>query len=90
MTLAPVPIYNDNHGASALTMDPVGRFKNKHVRMAQHYTQELVVEGIILPVTVASVDNTAGVATKALGPLVFPPHGDKIAKVVPTSPDDLD
>ena len=45
-------------------MDPVGRFKNKHVRMAQHYTQELVVEGVILPVTVASVDNTADVATE--------------------------
>jgi hypothetical protein len=27
----------------ALAIDPVGRFKNKHVRMEHYYTQELVV-----------------------------------------------
>ena len=29
----PIPIFNDNDGASALALDPVGRFKNKHIRM---------------------------------------------------------
>ena len=90
LTLTPVPIFNDNHGASALAMDPVGRFKNKHVRMAHHYTQELVAEGIIRPATVASPANTADVGTKALGPLVYPSHADKLVKAAPVSPDDLD
>ena len=38
----PIPIFNDNDGASALALDPVGRFKNKHIRMEHHYTQEQV------------------------------------------------
>ena len=78
--LEPVPIFNDNHGASALAMDPVGRFKNKHVLMAHHYTQELVSAGLILPVPIASGENVVDMLTKALGPTQFPPHAAKIVK----------
>ncbi len=78
LTLAPVLIFNDNNGASALALDPVARFKNKHVRMEQHYTQELVQEGTILPKTVASAENVSDIATKALGPQIFPKHAAKL------------
>ena len=78
--LEPVPIFNDNHGASALAKDPVGRFKNKHVLMAHHYTQELVSAGLIVPMPVASDENVVDMLTKALGPTQFPPHAAKIVK----------
>jgi hypothetical protein len=73
ITAAPIPIFNDNDGASALAVDPVGRFKNKHVRMEHHYTQELVAAKIIVPVRVDTSKNKSDLLTKALGPTVFPP-----------------
>jgi hypothetical protein len=70
--VVPIPIFNDNDGASALALDPVGRFKNKHVRMEHHYTQELVAANIIIPVRVSTDENKSDLLTKALGPTVFP------------------
>ena len=68
----PVTIFNDNNGANSLAFDPVGRFKNKHVRMEHHYVQELVVQGEILPKHVPSLENTSDLLTKPLGPTEFP------------------
>jgi hypothetical protein len=42
--------------------------------MEQHYTQELVLEGTILPRRIPSKENVVDIATKALGPQVFPIH----------------
>ena len=80
ISLEPVPIFNDNHGASALALDPVGRFKNKHVRMAHHYTQELVAAGVIIPRLIPSAENVADMLTKSLGPTEFPRHACKVTK----------
>ena len=80
ISLEPVPIFNDNHGASALALDPVGRFKNKHVRMAHHYTQELVAAGVIIPRLIPSAENVADMLTKLLGPTEFPRHACKVTK----------
>ena len=79
LRLEPTPIYLDNDGAKALSKDPVGRNKNKHVRMSHHYTQELVVEGVIVTLEVDTSENCADVLTKALGPNVFQVHADKLA-----------
>ena len=68
----PIPILNDNDGASALALDPVGRAKNKHVRGEHHYTQELVASGIILPLRCDTSENRSDLLTKALGPTAFP------------------
>jgi hypothetical protein len=88
LVLAPVRIFNDNSGASALALDPVGRFKNKHVRMQQHFTQELVAEGTILPVGVRSEDSIVDLGTKALGPNVFPGLASHVVKKVLRDPAD--
>ena len=83
ITATPIPIFNDNDGASALAIDPVGRFKNKHVRMEHHYTQELVAAKIIVPVRVDTSENKSDLLTKALGPTVFPTIASSL--VGPTS-----
>ena len=83
IAISPVPIFNDNDGASALAIDPVGRFKNKHVRMEHHYTQELVVAKTIVPVRVDTSENKSDLLTKALGPTVFPAIANSL--VGPTS-----
>ena len=77
LQLEPTPIYLDNDGAKALSQDPVGRFKNKHVRMAHHFTQELVAAGSIKTVQISTADNCADVLTKALGPTIFPRHASR-------------
>jgi hypothetical protein len=87
LKLEPVRIFNDNNGASALASDPVGRFKNKHVRMEQHYTQELVAAGTIEPHPISTDSNIADVATKALGPQVYPKHAAKLVKQVLRGPE---
>jgi hypothetical protein len=73
IAVTPIPVFNDNDGASALANDPVGRFKNKHVKMEHHYTQELVAAKVIAPVRVDTSENKSDLLTKALGPTVFPP-----------------
>ena len=73
IVVTPIPVFNDNDGASALANDPVGRFKNKHVQMEHHYTQELVAAKVIAPVRVDTSENKSDLLTKALGPTVFPP-----------------
>ena len=83
IAISPIPIFNDNDGASALAIDPVGRFKNKHVKMEHHYTQELVVAKTIVPVRVNTSDNKSDLLTKALGPTVFPTIASSL--VGPTS-----
>ena len=77
LQLEPTPIYLDNDGAKALSQDPVGRFKNKHVRMAHHFTQELVAAGSIKTAQISTADNCADVLTKALGPTIFPRHASR-------------
>jgi len=87
VVVAPVQIFNDNDGASALALDPVGRFKNKHVRMEHHYTQELVAAGVILPVRVDTSENKSDLLTKALGPTVFPKlAASLVGSVAPPAP----
>jgi hypothetical protein len=85
--VVPIPIFNDNDGASALALDPVGRFKNKHVRMEHHYTQELVTAKIIVPVRVDTSENKSDLLTKALGPTVFPSIALSLVGPVHSSPE---
>ena len=85
--VVPIPIFNDNDGASALALDPVGRFKNKHVRMEHHYTQELVAANIIVPVRVSTDENKSDLLTKALGPTVFPKIARSLVGPTGTNPD---
>jgi hypothetical protein len=80
LQLEPTPIFLDNDGAKLLFQDPVGRFKNKHIRMAHHFTQELVTAGVIKTVHIDTVDNVADVLTKALGPTTFPFHAARLAE----------
>jgi hypothetical protein len=80
LQLEPAPIYLDNDGAKALSQDPVGTFKNKHVRMAHHFTQELVTSGVIKTLHIATGDNCADVLTKSLGPTTFPLHAFRLAE----------
>jgi hypothetical protein len=81
----PIPIFNDNDGASALALDPVGRFKNKHVRLEHHYTQEQVAAGVIVPVRVDTSENKSDLLTKALGPQVFPGIAQSLVGLVAPS-----
>ena len=81
----PIPIFNDNDGASALALDPVGRFKNKHIRMEHHYTQEQVAAGVIVPVRVDTSENKSDLLTKALGPQVFPGIAQSLVGLVAPS-----
>jgi hypothetical protein len=81
--VTPIPIFNDNDGASALARDPVGRFKNKHVKMEHHYTQELVAAKIIVPIRVDTSENKSDLLTKALGPTVFPPLAHYLVGLIP-------
>ena len=74
LSVLPVPLLVDNHGAFALANDPVGRFLNKHVRTEHHFTQELTADGIIAPVECDTADNIADIGTKALGPIIFAKH----------------
>lgn len=85
ITVVPIPVFNDNDGASALALDPVGRFKNKHVRMEHHYTQELVAANVIVPVRVDTSENKSDILTKALGPTVFPPIAKSLVGSVSSS-----
>lgn len=80
LQLEPAPIFLDNDGAKALSQDPVGRFKNKHVRMAHHFTQELVTAGVIKTMAIPTLDNCADVLTKGLGPTAFPIHAARLAR----------
>ena len=80
--LYPVPIFLDNHGAFALAWDPIGRFANKHLRKEQHYTQELTRDSIVAPTEVDTLENTADLGTKALGPGPFEKHTQKVVGVV--------
>ena len=57
ISVTPIPIFNDNDGASALAKDPVGRFKNKHVDVQHHHTKELVAANVIIPVRVDTSEN---------------------------------
>ena len=81
----PIPIFNDNDGASALALDPVGRFKNKHIRMEHHYTQEQVAAGVVVPVRVDTSENKSDLLTKALGPQVFPGIAQSLVGLVAPS-----
>ena len=83
----PVPIFNDNDGASALALDPVGRFKNKHVRMEHHYTQELVSANVIVPVRVSTEENRSDLLTKALGPTAFPKFARSLVGPIAAPPE---
>ena len=74
LSVRPVPLLVDNHGAFALSLDPVGRFVNKHVRIEHHFTQQLVADGIVTPVECDTCDNIADIGTKALGQIVFAKH----------------
>ena len=78
IVVTPIPVFNDNDCASALANDPVGRFKNKHVKMEHHYTQELVAAKVIAPVRVSTNENKSDLLTKALGPTVFPPMAQSL------------
>jgi hypothetical protein len=79
LQLEPTPIFLDNDGAKSLSQDPVGRFKNKHVRMAHHFTQELVTAGVIKTMQISTLENCSDILTKALGPNVFPLHAIRLA-----------
>ena len=85
--MIPVPIFNDNDGASALALDPVGRFKNKHVRMEHHYTQELVSANVIIPVRVSTEENRSDLLTKALGPTAFPKFARSLVGPIAAPPE---
>ena len=87
LVVCPVPLLVDNHGAFALSLDPVGRFVNKHVRIEHHFTQQLVADGVIIPVECDTCDNISDIGTKALGPIFFAQHAAKlVGKVLPANP----
>ena len=71
VTHTPVPLFVDNAGAISLVLNPIDHQANKHIRLACHYTRELVEEKVVAPQRVPSSKNLADAFTKALGGTAF-------------------
>ncbi len=62
----PTLIYEDNQGCIALTKNPVGHKRSKHIDIKYHYAREQVEMGIVRLQYIESKEQVADVFTKAL------------------------
>lgn len=81
----PVPIFVDNSGTVAMVFNPVDHKSNKHVKIACHYTRELVADKILAPIRIPTADNIADIFTKPLGSTVFAKLSSTIVSAAPSS-----
>ena len=62
----PVNIREDNQGAIALSKNPVGHGRNKHIDIKKHFIRELTEKGIIALCYTPTLEQVADMFTKAL------------------------
>lgn len=62
----PVNIHEDNQGTIALSKNPVGHGKNKHIDIKKHFLRELTEKGAIALSYTPTLEQIADIFTKAL------------------------
>ena len=62
----PLPLWNDNASAIALSKNPVSHDKSKHIAMRHHFIREKVLDNIVSLSHVPSAENLADMLTKSL------------------------
>jgi hypothetical protein len=62
----PISIREDNQGAIALSKNPVGHGKNKHIDIKKHFIRELTEKGTIALCYTPTLEQIADIFTKAL------------------------
>jgi hypothetical protein len=97
---SPLPILVDNSGVVSMLFNPVDHAANKHVKIACHYSRELVTSRTIIPQRVASETNLADLFTKSLSTSIFkklsstfmsiPAEDESILMMHADSPNDSD
>jgi len=73
----PLPIYVDNSGIVAMTLNPVDHQANKNIRVTCHYVRELVANKVIIPIRVPTEDNIADILTAAVHQVCESPSSTK-------------
>ena len=69
-------MYEDNEGAKALTENPQGFHRSKHIDVRFHFVRGLVRLGQVTTHSVASAEQYADILTKSLGREAFRRHRD--------------
>ncbi len=72
------PLFCDNDSARLLTDDPSNHANVKHIRTKYHTTRDLVDDGYLHVVRIASTENAADIFTKPLGRDAFEYLRDKL------------
>ena len=62
----PLPLWNDNAGATALSKNPTSHDKSKHIAMRHHFIREKVLDNTVSLSHVPSAENLADLLTKSL------------------------
>ena len=75
---SPTLLNCDNTGAIAFSKDGGNHSKMKHISLREHFLRDLVREKQIRPEYIATADNPADLFTKALGPVKFREHRDRL------------
>ncbi len=78
-----VPLRIDNESAMKLTKNAEFHGRTKHINIKHHFVRELVDDGTILPIRVASADNVADVLTKPLSRPIFERHFVTLGSIAP-------
>ena len=77
----PIEIREDNQGTIAMTRNPVGHKRTKHIDIRHHFVRESVQSGLIRVSYCASKDMLADVFTKAVPKPRFEALRDKLGLV---------
>jgi hypothetical protein len=65
------PLYTDNNGALLLASNPVFHERTKHIAVRYHYIRQLINNGLLDLVHIASKDQKADGLTKPLDTSLF-------------------
>ena len=79
----PTVLYEDNDSCRAQTENPLHHKRTKHVDVDYHYTRQMVEEGVVKLVRVATEDQVADIMTKPLGRTRFSKMVDALNSALP-------
>ena len=76
--MSPVPLYCDNNGAIAQAKEPRSHQRSKHIDRKFHKIRELISNGDVCILKVASADNVADPLTKPMSQSQLDRHTEKM------------
>ena len=80
----PTPLYEDNQGAIALSVNNQFHTRSKHIDIKYHYVREQVERGDCIFYYTPTTEQAADGLTKPLGKIMFQRFIKQLRLVVPT------